>query len=133
MVTMHYRKMTVRGENIRIGDVLPSGAVVDLITIDNNAQRVINGVRYQNDKLVPIIREVSSEGLFGNTNAKGHIRANWEDRIFELYWLVDGGVHPLKAIRQIAADNNARSWLQNLKGPEHKAMRERIRTAMKEE
>lgn len=130
---MHYRKITVRGENIRIGDILPSGAVVELITIDNNAQRVINGVRYQNDKLIPVKREVSSAGLFGNTNAKGKIRANWDDRIFELYWLVDGGVHPLRAIKQVAPDNIARVWLQHLKGPEHKAMRDRIRTALKEE
>ena len=132
MVTMHYRKLTVRGENVRIGDILPSGAVVELINIDNNTQRVINGVRYQNDKLVPIKREVSSKGMFGNTNAKG-LRANWDERIEDLYWLVDGGVHPLRAIKQVAPDNNTRVWLQHLKGPEHKAMRDRIRTALKED
>ena len=132
-MTMHYRKMTVRGENIRIGDVLPSGAVVDLITIENNEQREISGVRYSNDKPVTIKRKVSSKGFFGNANALGKTRVSWEDRVEELHWLVDGGVSPLVATEKVAPGIYPLTWIQHLKGPENKALRKRIRTAMNEE
>lgn len=107
MVTMHYRKLTVRGENVRIGDILPSGDDVRRIVIESNETRLINGEEYPNKELVPIQR-VSPRG----PNPR---RVNWDHRISDFFWLVDGGTSLERAMRQVAPDLKPVTWYENLK------------------
>lgn len=107
MVTMHYRKITVRGENIRIGDVLPSGDVVSRIVIETNETRHINEEEYPNKELVPIRRD--------SPRGPDRRRVNWDHRIDDFFWLVDGGTPLEKAMRQVAPCLKPVTWYENLK------------------
>lgn len=119
----HLRTVEVRGENIRIDDILPSGVSVRHIEFDSNTHRTINGVVYPNEARVVIKREVSSKGMFGNENAKGKTRVNWDDRIEDLQWLIESGTSIGAALERAAPEVGLTTWRQRLQGDEFKNVR----------
>lgn len=126
----HLRAIEVKGENIRIDDILPSGESVRYIEFDSNTHRTINGEVYPNEVRIAIKREVSSKGMFGNENAKGKTRVNWDDRIEDLQWLIASGTSIGEALERAAPDVGLTTWRQRLQGDRFKSIRAYIYKAL---